>query len=85
MLLNFTCKEVTQLASDYVTGRMSRWNRIKYRMHIFICHDCRVFVAQFRATISSLRGFGESAPTYSVDAQVRALMEAQRRLNPPDS
>ncbi len=50
----FSCKDITEHASDYVDGRMSWRDRVKYRLHLFICHNCRNYVAQFRATIAAL-------------------------------
>jgi anti-sigma factor RsiW len=78
----FSCKDVSERASAYVSREMSAWERAQYRLHLFICHDCRNFIAQFRATLGALRGRKTSADPAVVDQQVAALLRA-RRDDPP--
>ena len=79
MLHNFTCKDITERASDYLEQKMSRWDRFKFRLHIFICHDCRRFLQQFKGTLSSLKTL-KSPKTASpaLDQQVETLLKVQR-------
>ena len=80
MIHGFSCKDITERASDFVSHRMSRWDRIKYRVHLFICHDCQRFIAQFRATLASLHRRAQTPADTNVDDQVAFLLKTQRAL-----
>lgn len=80
----FTCKDVTERASAYVGRELSFIDRVKYRLHLFICHDCRNFLAQFRLTLAALRKVKQPAPTAATDDQIAALLNAHRTMHEQD-
>jgi anti-sigma factor RsiW len=45
-----TCREVTELVTDYVEGRMGWWDRIRFNLHLGMCRHCRAYVRQVRLT-----------------------------------
>lgn len=50
-----TCREVTELAGR--VSELSLWQRVLYRIHVGLCHDCGAFLHQMevsRATIGRL-------------------------------
>lgn len=47
-----TCKEITQLVTDYLEGRLSLWQRLMFRMHIGLCEHCHRYLQQMRVTIA---------------------------------
>jgi len=49
-----TCKEITQLATAYAEGQLRLMDRIRFRLHIGMCRNCRTYVRQLRATARSL-------------------------------
>lgn len=71
-----SCHDIQKIASDYIDKRLSITQRIKVRLHIFICHDCNRFIKQLRATISVLQRLPANEPSADVvDAQVERLLK----------
>jgi anti-sigma factor RsiW len=54
-----TCKEITELVTDYAEGSLSLMDRVRFQMHIGMCRNCRRYVRQVRATVAAL---GRVAP-----------------------
>ena len=73
------CKELSQLASEHIDGKLSIYMQMKVRMHLFMCHDCRNYIDQFRLTIKSLRQLTIRSPgNLSADKQVKILMDIKK-------
>ncbi len=49
-----TCKEITELVTAYVEGQLSFTDRLRFRLHIGMCHNCRAYVRQMKATVAAL-------------------------------
>lgn len=49
-----TCKEITELVTDYAEGNLSFGRRIRFVMHIGMCRSCRRYVRQVKATSRAL-------------------------------
>ena len=47
-----TCREVAALVTDYLEGRLAVSDRLRFRLHVFGCSDCRAFIAQMKATVA---------------------------------
>jgi hypothetical protein len=48
----FTCKEVVDLAADYVEGAMASDDASLFEVHLNYCDGCVVFVDQIRTAAS---------------------------------
>jgi anti-sigma factor RsiW len=49
-----TCKEITELVTDYAEGNLSFLDRVRFVMHIGMCRNCRRYVRQMKATTRAL-------------------------------
>ncbi len=49
-----TCQELTELVTDYLEGRLSLWDRMRFGMHVGMCRHCRAFLRDRRLTIETL-------------------------------
>ncbi len=49
-----TCKEITELVTDYAEGDLSFMDRVRFQMHIGMCRNCRRYVRQVKATAGAL-------------------------------
>ena len=49
-----TCKEITALVTDYAEGNLSLLDRLRFRMHLGMCRNCRRYVRQMKATAAAL-------------------------------
>ena len=74
MLNILSCKEISHLASRHIDNDLPFFLKMKVRMHIFICHDCRNFIKQFRATVKTINQIKIDTPK-NVESQVQSLMK----------
>lgn len=49
-----TCRELTELVTDYVEGRLSLGQRLRFELHIGLCSHCRAYLRQMKHTIQAL-------------------------------
>jgi len=49
-----TCRELTELVTDYLEGRLSVGQRLRFEMHIGFCGHCRTYLRQMKQTIATL-------------------------------
>lgn len=49
-----TCKEITELVTDYLEGRMSFMQRVSFHLHLGMCDRCRAYLRQMRMTVKTL-------------------------------
>lgn len=69
------CRELVQLVTDYLEGRLGEGDRARFEQHIADCGYCARYLEQMRQTIRSLGHLPEEALT----AEARtALMAAFR-------
>nr|WP_283949715.1 zf-HC2 domain-containing protein [Limobrevibacterium gyesilva] len=75
-----TCRDVTELATDYMEGHLSPGARLRVRLHLFLCSMCRAYIDQLQKTRRLLRGLPLSTPPADLEAR---LIETAVAL-PPD-
>lgn len=49
-----TCKQITELVTDYAEGQLGLTDRLRFWMHIGMCRHCRRYVRQLQATAKAL-------------------------------
>jgi len=49
-----TCKELTELVTDYLEGRLSLIQRLRLQLHLGLCRHCRAYLRQMRLTVGTL-------------------------------
>ena len=54
-----TCKEVTELVTDYLEGRLSFMDRLRFHFHVGMCGNCRAYLKQMK---QSIRAVGKLPP-----------------------
>lgn len=63
-----TCKQLTELVTEYLEGRMSLADRMRFQLHIGMCRHCRAYLRQMRQTIRTLGKLpDESVPPEVLD------------------
>ncbi len=58
-----TCKKLVENGSEYLEGDMSRWQRFKFKMHLFMCTHCKRYIEQLKQTISMIGISPKQAPS----------------------
>jgi anti-sigma factor RsiW len=46
-----TCKELVEIVTDYLEGRLSTEDRLRFEQHLAICEGCGAYLEQMRQTI----------------------------------
>jgi anti-sigma factor RsiW len=46
-----TCKELVEVVTDYLEGRMPAEQRLLFEEHLAFCDWCQTYVEQMRATV----------------------------------
>jgi anti-sigma factor RsiW len=64
------CKELVELVTDYLEGRMEPLERARFEAHLVACDGCRTYLQQMRQTIRALGHLTEE----SIEAQAKARL-----------
>ncbi|MGE0397030.1 MAG: anti-sigma factor [Kofleriaceae bacterium] len=57
-----SCRDVTELVTDYVEGAMPYGERVSLWIHLAMCRHCRAYLRQYRDTIATLGHLPNDAP-----------------------
>ena len=49
-----SCKELTELITDYLEERLSQTDRTRFEQHLSICEGCVTYLDQMRLTVKAL-------------------------------
>lgn len=49
-----SCREITELATEYAEGSMAFSDRVRFLMHLSMCRHCRRYVRQLKATVRTV-------------------------------
>jgi anti-sigma factor RsiW len=66
-----TCREMVELVTDYLEGRMDDATRERFEAHVSVCDACTVYIEQMRQTIVALGHI--PAETISPEAEEELL------------
>jgi predicted anti-sigma-YlaC factor YlaD len=50
-----SCKELTELATDYLEEDLPWRQRLRVQVHLWMCRHCRLYLDQMRKVIELLR------------------------------
>jgi len=73
-----TCRQLTELVTDYYEGRLSFFARIRFHLHLGLCLHCRRYVRQIWLTIKTL---GSLPPETVPEETKQELLERFRRFS----
>ena len=49
-----TCRELSEIVTDYLEGAMPLRDRIRFDLHLAVCPECRRYVEQMKQTVATL-------------------------------
>lgn len=78
----FSCRDVTERASDALDGRLTVRERVALQAHLAICVHCRRYLRQFARTVGLLRDLPPEPPAAPAPALLRAFRDATGRKDP---
>jgi len=53
------CRDISELLTDYLEGKMSLGERMRFQMHVAVCPPCKRYLQQMKLTVQTL---GEVPP-----------------------
>jgi anti-sigma factor RsiW len=56
-----TCRELVELVTDYLEGRLAEGDRRQFDEHLDECPDCSEYVEQMRQTVRALGTLSEDS------------------------
>ena len=64
-----TCKELVELVTDYLEGRLSPADHERFEAHLELCEFCVTYIEQIRASVAVLGTLREDTlPAGAADA-----------------
>lgn len=73
------CRELVELVTDYLEGRLPPDERLRFDAHLRGCSGCRTYLDQMRLTIRSLGSLSEdSIPPAAKEELLRAFRTWKR-------
>jgi predicted anti-sigma-YlaC factor YlaD len=73
------CREVTELVTDFVEGRLSTWDRLRFQLHVGMCRHCREYLRQMKTTQRLLGQVPPQPPPPEVEAELVARFRNWKR------
>lgn len=70
-----SCKEITQLVTEYVEGTLPLRDRIRFQLHIGMCRHCRAYLRQMRLTAKTLGYLPEPELPPDVESELLSRFE----------
>lgn len=49
--MTLTCADIVKLVTDYLEGRLTPGERLRFEGHVAICPPCRSYLDQMRTTV----------------------------------
>jgi anti-sigma factor RsiW len=77
-----TCRELTEVVTDYLEGAMPAAERARLDAHLELCEGCVNYVAQMRQTIRAVGELHAEEVEATVPDDVLAAFRAWRRGDP---
>ena len=65
-----TCRQMTELVTDYLESRMIWRDRVRFQMHLGMCRHCREYVRQMKETIRAAGRVEIEPPPSSVEEEL---------------
>ncbi len=63
-----TCRELTELVTDYLERRLTIGQRLRFEIHVGMCSHCRAYLRQMKHTVQTLGTLPEeSIPSEALD------------------
>jgi predicted anti-sigma-YlaC factor YlaD len=74
-----TCRELTELVTDYLDGHLSLVERLRFEMHLGICSHCRAYLRQMKQTIRALGTLREEDIPDDVSQRLLARFQSWKK------
>lgn len=76
-----TCRDVTELATEYQEGALPLRRRLGMRLHVLMCGACRRYLAQMRGVATLLARLRPEPPADAVRDRLAAAFRETAKAN----
>lgn len=66
-----SCKDLTELVTDYMEGNMTFCQRLSFQLHVGMCRPCREYLRQVTFTVQTMGCLAETAAAPLMPAEVQ--------------
>ncbi len=73
MTVRLTCKELVEIVTDYLEGKLPPEDQARFEMHLSGCAGCSAYLAQMRQIITLAGRLSEDAIPEGTRAELLAL------------
>ena len=73
------CQELVELVTDYLEGRLSASERLRFEAHLTACSGCRTYLEQMRQTVRALGRLSEASMEPEAKERLLAAFRDWRR------
>jgi predicted anti-sigma-YlaC factor YlaD len=77
--MTLTCADIVKLVTDYLEGRLTRAERLRFEGHVAICPPCRSYLDQMRTTVELVGGLREEDVPPELEEHLVAAFRDWRR------
>jgi len=77
-----TCRDMSELVTDYLERAVSRHRRLAMWWHLFRCEACRRYYGQMRHTVRLLGSRPPASPDAATEDRVVAAARGASRFDP---
>lgn len=74
-----SCKELTEIVTDWAEGRLSFGDRLRFQLHLGMCRNCRAYVRQMKATAAAMGKLPPPALSKETEAELLRRFEGWKR------
>jgi predicted anti-sigma-YlaC factor YlaD len=64
-----TCRELVELVTDYLEGRMPFTEQLRFQFHLGMCRHCRAYLKQMKGLVEKLGALPRPLPPPPPDVQ----------------
>jgi predicted anti-sigma-YlaC factor YlaD len=65
-----TCRQMTEVVTDYLESRMIWWDRFRFQMHLGMCRHCREYVRQMKEAIRAAGRVQIEPPSPAIEEEL---------------
>ncbi|WP_353539706.1 zf-HC2 domain-containing protein [Colwellia sp. KU-HH00111] len=77
-----TCEEVDSFLYDFHEGQLSNIEKVKFKLHLSMCAECRAYVRGYKNTIRiSQAGFKKAEPIENIPEELLEVILKSRTKN----
>ncbi|MBR9870344.1 MAG: zf-HC2 domain-containing protein [Gammaproteobacteria bacterium] len=77
------CKDLAEIASDYIDGELSTPQSLAVRMHLMMCKHCRSFIGNLRASTDLIQAHSYAEPDEEmmcrIDQRIAEALKARKK------